>query len=326
MEEIMPNVYRIVVPLPRNPLKEVNSYVLTSKERNLIIDTGMNRPECIEAFQGGLEELKLDLDKTDFMVTHLHADHLGLVATFIKDGAKVYMGEGDSKPMRTGTGWGSMGDYAGASGFPESELEAALSNHPGAKYGPQAMMEFTILREGDTLNVGEYTLRAIETPGHSYGHVCLYEPNKKVLFSGDHVLGDITPNIQAWSDDQDPLDLYITSLKKVLKMEIAMILPGHRTIIQDGKKRINELIEHHRVRANEVVTILARGRKNAYQTAAEMKWDIKADSWEDFPVSQKWFATGEAIAHLRYLEGLGLIQRETVNGRIIYSTDGKKML
>ena len=326
MEEVLPNVYRIVVPLPRNPLKEINSYVLTSAKRNLIIDTGMNRPECIEVFQGGLEELKIDLEKTDFMVTHLHADHLGLVATFIKDGAKVYMGAADAQPMRTGTGWGSMRDYAGASGFPETELDAALSSHPGVKYGPQAMMDFTILREGDTLSVGDYSLRAIETPGHSNGHVCLYEPEKKILFAGDHVLGDITPNIQAWSDDQDPLDNYIKSLKKVLALEMEVILPGHRTIIQDGKKRINELLEHHRVRANEVITILARGQKNAYQTAAEMKWDIKAKSWEHFPVSQKWFATGETIAHLRYLEGLGLIQRERVDGQIIYSTDGKRML
>ncbi|MEE9556244.1 MAG: MBL fold metallo-hydrolase, partial [Candidatus Adiutricales bacterium] len=315
-----------VVPLPRNPLKEINSYVLTSSERNLIIDTGMNRPECIEVFQGGLEELKIDLEKTDFMVTHLHADHLGLVATLIREGAKVYMGAADAQPMRTGTGWGSMGDYAGASGFPETELDAALSSHPGVKYGPQAMMDFTILREGDTLSVGDYSLRAIETPGHSNGHVCLYEPDKKILFAGDHVLGDITPNIQAWSDDQDPLDNYIKSLKKVLALEMEVILPGHRTIIQDGKKRIKELLEHHRVRANEVITILARGKKNAYQTAAEMKWDIQAKSWEHFPVSQKWFATGETIAHLRYLEGLGLIQRERVDGQIIYSTDGKRML
>ena len=326
MEEVLPNVYRIVVPLPRNPLKEINSYVLTSSERNLIIDTGMNRPECIEVLQGGLDELKIDLEKTDFMVTHLHADHLGLVATLIKEGAKVYMGAADAQPMRTGTGWGTMGEYAGASGFPETELEAALSNHPGVKYGPQAMMDFTILREGDTLSVGDYSLRAIETPGHSNGHVCLYEPDKKILFAGDHVLGDITPNIQAWSDDQDPLDNYIKSLKKVLALEMEVVLPGHRTIIQDGKKRINELLEHHRVRANEVITILARGQKNAYQTAAEMKWDIKAKSWEHFPVSQKWFATGETIAHLRYLEGLGLIQRERVDGQIIYSTDGKRML
>ncbi len=179
MEEVLPDVYRIVVPLPRNPLKEINSYVLTSSERNLIIDTGMNRPECIEVLQGGLDELKIDLEKTDFMVTHLHADHLGLVATLIREGAKVYMGAADAQPMRTGTGWGSMGDYAGASGFPETELDAALSNHPGVKYGPQAMMKFTILHEGDTLSVGDYSLRAIETPGHSNGHVCLYEPDKK---------------------------------------------------------------------------------------------------------------------------------------------------
>ena len=95
MEEILPGLYRIIVPLPRNPLKEINSYIFTSDDRNLILDTGMNRPECIEVLNAGLAEIGLDMDRTDFFVTHLHADHLGLVSTLIKEGGKIFMGEGD---------------------------------------------------------------------------------------------------------------------------------------------------------------------------------------------------------------------------------------
>jgi hypothetical protein len=57
-----------------------------------------------------------------------------------------------------------------------------------------------------------------------------------------------------------------------------------------------------------------------------MNWDIVASSWSDFPIMQRWFATGEAIAHLRYVEGKGLIQRELVDGQILYSSDGKSKL
>jgi hypothetical protein len=57
-----------------------------------------------------------------------------------------------------------------------------------------------------------------------------------------------------------------------------------------------------------------------------MTWDIVAKSWDDFPVMQKWFATGEAIAHLRYLENKNYIQREMTGGRIFYKTEGRKML
>ena len=59
-ELIHPSLFRIVVPLPGSPLKEINSYVLTAPDRNLVIDTGMNRPECREALVGGLEDLGVD--------------------------------------------------------------------------------------------------------------------------------------------------------------------------------------------------------------------------------------------------------------------------
>ena len=61
---------------------------------------------------------------------------------------------------------------------------------------------------------------------------------------------------------------------------------------------MTELIEHHRIRANEVLDVLNAGARNSYQTAAGMSWRIRARSWDDFPIMQKWFATGEAIAHL----------------------------
>jgi len=330
MEEILPRLYRIVLPLPRNPLKEINSYVLTSNNRNLIIDTGMNRPECQEVLDAGLNEIGIDLEKTDIIATHYHADHQGLVFSLLKDGSRAYMGESDARAMEVGSTAHArkvpMGDYAALSGFPNDVLLEAQKNHPGFKYGPQSVVDYIHLKDGDTFNIGEYSLTVVETPGHTEGHICLYEPNKKIFFSGDHVLGDITPNIQAWTDDYDPLGLYLTSLKKVYDLDVELCLPGHRTIVKDIRKRVTELLEHHRVRANEVISILERGAKNAYQTASEMKWDIVAKSWDDFPVMQKWFATGETIAHLRYLENKNLIQRELSNGLIFYSTDGTKRL
>jgi glyoxylase-like metal-dependent hydrolase (beta-lactamase superfamily II) len=330
MEEILPRLYRIVVPLPGNPLKEINSYVFTSNDRNLILDTGMNRPECREVLFGGLDELGLDLDRTDFVVTHLHADHQGLVSSLMRDGSKAYMGEADASPMRAGPGkdfrGSPMGDYAGRSGLPLEDLKASLTNHPGAKYGPGAFVDYVFLNGGETFKVGDYTLEVVSTPGHTRGHMCLYERKLKLFFSGDHVLGDITPNIQAWSDEDDPLNDYINSLKRVDELEVERCLPGHRSIIEDFSGRIAGLIEHHRIRANEVISILQGETLNAYETASRMSWDIVAKSWEDFPLMQKWFATGEAIAHLRYLEEKGVIEREERDGVIYYTTDGDTYL
>ncbi len=330
MEEILPGLYRIVVPLPGNPLKEINSYVLTSDDRNLVIDTGMNRPECKEVLEPGLAELGVDLGKTDFVITHLHADHQGMVAGLLRNGSRAYMGEDDASRLKEGktahARKSPMIDYAAKSGFPDDELKVAMVNHPGLKYGPEAVVDYLYMKEGDVFKIGDYTLEVVATPGHTYAHMCLYERDKKIFLSGDHVLGDITPNIQAWSDDIDPLDLYIKSLKKVYELDVELCLPGHRSFITNFKKRVLELIEHHRVRANEAISVLERESQTAYQTASKMTWDIDAKSWKDFPVMQKWFATAEAIAHLIYLENKGLVRREIRDGLIFFSTDGKRKL
>ena len=207
--------------------------------------------------------------------------------------------------MESWEGFEAMIAYAGKNGFPETELRSALDKHPGAKYGSDWIPEMKVLDDGDTIHVGDYHFKCIATPGHTMGHICLYEPNKKLLVAGDHILIDITPNIQCWSDTQNPLKHYLASLDKVAGLQVDLILPGHRRLIRNHGARIAELKQHHAHRLTEVLTILEGAPLNAFQVASRMTWDIKADSWDQFPVAQRWFATGEAISHLRYLEEEG---------------------
>jgi glyoxylase-like metal-dependent hydrolase (beta-lactamase superfamily II) len=319
IEEMCPGLHRIEVPLPKNPLKSLNSYVVESRERNLIVDTGMNRPECLNAMRAGLAQLDVDLARTDFFITHLHADHLGLVSELATAGSKVYFSRPDADVILSGGFWEYMLEFARVHGFPEDEIEQALLRHPGYKYSPKTVPEFTTVREGDIIGVGGYTFDCVETPGHTRGHMCLYERDKKILVSGDHILGDITPNISQWDSEENTLEQYLTSLEKTYALDVDLVLPGHRNSFADCKGRIRELQHHHEVRANEVLSILEDGRKNAYQVASRMTWDIECDSWELFPVTQKWFATGEALAHLKYLEGKELIQGDVQKGRVLFS-------
>ena len=66
IETIRPDLFRIEVPLPGSPLKFLNSYIFRSSQRNLIIDTGLNHIACYEAMQAGLQQLDIDLGRTDF--------------------------------------------------------------------------------------------------------------------------------------------------------------------------------------------------------------------------------------------------------------------
>jgi glyoxylase-like metal-dependent hydrolase (beta-lactamase superfamily II) len=141
------------------------------------------------------------------------------------------------------------------------------------------------------------------------------------MIAGDHILGDITPNIQCWSDNTNPLKQYLASLDKVYDLKVDLVLPGHRRLFRNYRERIEELKAHHQNRLDEVRQILNTGPKTAFQLAAGMQWDIECDSWEQFPVAQKWFATGEAIAHVRYLEAKHETKRETHSQFITYALD-----
>jgi glyoxylase-like metal-dependent hydrolase (beta-lactamase superfamily II) len=304
-QEILPNLFRLKIPLPESPLKYLNSYVIRDDKRSMIIDTGLNRQECLDAMMDGLQRLGIDLNKSDIFITHLHADHFGLVAKLATNSSQVYFSRPEKELLESWEGFEAMIEYAGKNGFPENELRDALDKHPGAKYGSDWIPEMKILDDGDVIHVGDYHFKCVATPGHTMGHICLYEPERKILVAGDHILIDITPNIQCWSDTQNPLKHYLASLDKVASLQVDLILAGHRRLIKNHAGRIAELKQHHAHRLAEVLAILEKGPLNAFQVASRMTWDIKADSWDQFPVAQRWFATGEAISHLRYLEEEG---------------------
>jgi len=316
--EEFPKIFRLEIPLPGNPLKAINSYVIQGAERFLMIDTGMNRPECLEAMQRHLQELKVDLQATDFFITHLHADHLGLVSELTGNSSRIYFNHPDAAFIQNENRWEEMMVQAGMNGFPEEELGDAIQKHPGRKYHARGSLRFTLLGEGDRIRIGEYVFQCVETPGHTPGHMCLYEPNAKIFFSGDHLLGSITPNISSWADDDDSLEKYLKSLDKIRGYEISWVLPGHRRPFAQPRQRIADLEHHHAVRNAEILTILQEGAKNAYQVAGEMIWDIDCETWEDFPIPQKWFAAGEALAHLQFLRANGRVKRELHNGKAFF--------
>ena len=322
VDQVFPDIFRIEVPLPGNPLKAINSYVIKGDGRFLIIDTGMKRKECRDALEAGIQELAVDLERTDFFITHLHADHLGLVSELVRGSSKVYFNAPDAKIIDDPNHWDKMIAYALANGFPEEGINPIMLEHPGRKYQTHDPLNFTLLQEGDRVSIGGYDMHCVSTPGHTRGHLCLYEPRTKIFFSGDHILEDITPNISLWAEHEDPLQHYLESLDKITSFDIRSVFPGHRRAFTDCRRRIEELKRHHAVRADEVRSILKKGRQSAYQVASQMTWDISCKRWEDFPVPQKWFATGEALTHLQYLQGKNKVQQEKENGKIYYSPWG----
>lgn len=319
VQEIRSDLFCIEVPLPKNPLKSINCYVIKGRERNLIIDTAMNRPECKDVLFPGLKELGIDLEKTDLFITHMHADHFGLSGDVATDKSKCYMGSEELKFLSGTPHWEYMLNMFVENGFPENVVRESMSRHPGMLYSSTRKVEMTPVSDGDMISVGNYELRCIYTPGHTPGHFCLYDEKDQILFSGDHILFDITPNITKWMTREDSLRDYLASLDKVSALPVKLVLPGHRTSGPHHVDRIEALKQHHRDRLEEAITALQEGDMTAYEVAPHITWKIEFKKWDDFPITQKWFAVGETLAHLHYLEHEGTVKQYKKDDLVYYT-------
>ena len=306
-----PEIYKLNIPLPNNPLKSLNSYVVKTETESLIIDTGFDMPECLEAMQSGLAELNIDMDHATLYLTHLHSDHTGLVNRIITNKTKIYMSEIDYAYFQRIL----SGDIKAKSqqlflqeGFPEDELKAQYKKNPAFVYSPKKVFSANTLKDKGTFFVGDYEFESILVPGHTPGNTCLYLRSEKIMFLGDHILMNISPNITNWPDVENSLNDYLLSLDKIRNYDIKLALPAHRLNNVDVYDRIDQLKHHHEQRLQEILNILTKkDYQTCYEIAGQLKWSLRGKTWQNCAVSQKWFATGETLSHLDYLLSKKLI-------------------
>ncbi len=309
---IASGLYAIAVPLPNNPLKNLNAYVVTGS-RNLLIDTGFRQQECRDALLSGLKELGISMGHTDIFLTHLHSDHTGLAPEIRGKDTKIFIGEKDLSHMpgpKSAFRWADSDDRFAAEGFPRDLLAILTERNPAQGLSPIPYDGYLPVMPGDVFSYGEHRFTVIHTPGHTPGHMCLWEAETGICLLGDHVLFDITPNITRWIGVPDSLGDYLQALSDIQTLPVTTPLPAHRQVHMDFQTRCQQLIAHHGARCQEVRTILSSGDPmTAWDVAAHMTWRIRARNWTEFPTPQKWFAVGEAMAHLDHLIALGQVAR-----------------
>ncbi|HWQ74462.1 MAG TPA: MBL fold metallo-hydrolase [Syntrophomonas sp.] len=319
IREVVHNIFQIMIPLPGNPLKAINTYLIKGPDRSLLIDTGFNWPECRQAQLDAMNSLRTKWGDIDFFITHAHGDHCGLVFDLATRDAAVYGSRTDAdllKKFTTTSYWEKNNAYYIDNGYPEQDIQKPGDNP--LEWVSGVDMNYVYVKDGDVINIGDYALTCIATPGHTPGHMCLYEPHHKFLLAGDHILDTITSNITSWGGTADYLGLYLQSLDKINALDIEIAFPGHRTSIIDVRDRIAGLKRHHQVRLAEVMSIMQQDPMTAYEIAGRMHWDVKCNGWEEFPVYQKWFAVGEALAHLEHLAASQKVHTEKAGDKIVY--------
>ena len=321
-EEVHKNIFLIRVPLPNNPLKATNSYFIRGDSHDLLIDTGfMGVPECREALDTAMEELKSDPARRDVLLTHMHADHAGLAGVYCGEDRHIYMNIAD-------IGYMNMyfsGDVDEATlrryrkeGVPEELNQAVNARFRKGKEKLKLDPRYNGLTHGSVVECGEYSLRLISVPGHCPGNSMFYISNEKIMFTGDHILFNISPNITCFPFIRDSLGNYINSLARSYQYDVKTAFPGHRES-GDYSKRISELLHHHRSRLDEVLRIMRdMPGSSAYEIASYMQWRIHAKDWETFPIMQKYFALGECLAHIDYLTNRSQIFCRSEDGKRKY--------
>jgi glyoxylase-like metal-dependent hydrolase (beta-lactamase superfamily II) len=330
--EIVRGVHQIKVPISQGSQHHINVYVLEGDEGNLMVDTSWNTPESFNALKDGLKEKGFGFkDIKQIVITHAHPDHYGLAGRLKQlGGAKLYMHEAeakliDSRYVDIDELMKEMGTLLKRHGVPLRELPNMETASLGAKELVVPTMPDQLLRGGEHLSTGEFELEVIHTPGHSIGHICLYEPQRKLLFSGDHVLPDITPVVGLHAQSgANPLGDFINSLKEVEKLEVNFVLPGHGAAFSGLKQKVWDILYHHEQRLREITTAIRDDLKTAYQIAKEVTWAPQEGGvdFDKLGPFDKRLALMETLAHLELLIAEGKAEKIIEDDKILFWAGG----
>jgi glyoxylase-like metal-dependent hydrolase (beta-lactamase superfamily II) len=303
----------VPVPIPDSPLRYTLTYLIAAGGGLVAVDPGWDTEAGWQALARGLKAAGASpADVTGIVVTHIHPDHHGLSARLREAcGAWVAMHPAEAE---------SLSDFQWQDGeFRRDDLAWLRScGVPGDATAGLAVTEDTmaavrsmakpdvLLDHADLVPLAGRRLRAVWTPGHTPGHLCLHEESEDLLLSGDHVLPRISPNIGLQPHAAEPpLAAYLRSLELVAAYDTAEALPAHEYRFHGLADRVRMLLAHHARRCDEVIAILARlGPATVWQVAEEMSW---SRGWAAVTGFMRRAAIAEAGAHLRHLADAGRI-------------------
>jgi glyoxylase-like metal-dependent hydrolase (beta-lactamase superfamily II) len=318
MTEITPGIYWFKMPMPTDEagLDYTNAYLIRGASGYLLVDVGWNTDAGFATLQKGMAAIGADVKEiSQILVTHVHPDHYGMAGRIKKlSGASLAMhhieeGFINSRYISMEGLINQIDRLLEANGVP-AKIISTLSNATVGleRYVVTAYPDIT-LHDGETVTTGEFNFNVIWTPGHSSGHICLYEPEKKIFLSGDHILPSITPNVSVHPQAiENPLGRYLNSLKELKRLEVALVLPGHEKPFTNFRERIEEILQHHEQRNGEILVALGNRPGTSFQVAQEVRWGQEG-SWHSLPDFHKRIAVLETLAHLEMMAADGRVDR-----------------
>ncbi|TXK84677.1 MBL fold metallo-hydrolase [Paenibacillus sp. N3.4] len=307
-------IAQVKVPLPF-PLRWVNAYLIQGSNGYTVIDPGLRTADAEALWLKVLQERGIEFRHVEQIVlTHHHPDHYGMAGWFQeRTGAPVLLSEtglrqvqllwGPEQPMSA-----LLLELFAQHGFPQAGLEEMTKHMVSFVEMVSPQPEVTLLREGP-VRLGDRVYEAMETPGHAAGHLIFYDAEAEVVFCGDHVLPQISPNVSFLPQvEENPLGAYLASLQEISRLPVKMAYPGHREPWSSFGARADELVRHHQERLALMESQLSTPL-SAYEVC-------HATFGDRLSIHQMRFALSETIAHLVLLEDEGRIGKIDPNANL----------
>jgi len=316
LDEVADGVFRIAVhsPFGTGP---TNAYVLRG-DRVGLFDTGPANSIAREDLLGGLGLLGLAPGDVDLLVvSHGHVDHHGLADEF--PAARVVTGRREVHKLtdlqrHLEQYWSVAVDLLLSWGVPRESREGIAKFISGLLSVATSLPGAQPVDEGYVLDGFGSPFVVCELPGHTEGLIGLHRARDGVLLASDHLLPDITPNPGLYTLETPPrsgLADYVASLRRVLDLGPAIVLPGHGAPFADAAGRVEEVLIHHRERL-EVVRAAAGDGQTVFEIATRLFPGVEP--------GHVFLAGREVYGHLQILEQDGRVSSSVVAGLDVFET------
>ena len=276
-EKVLPGIWRLRLSLPWPGVPHGNVWAVTADDGIVLFDTGIGGKGRLRQFDLALAQAGFTLEDIRLLVcTHSHTDHYGLAAPIVEGaGCELWMHPAWEHVRLLADDPGAALEHrlevARQSGVPPAALERYREarsedddNGIDAIVKPDRDLLPGVEVETDLGNWQVY-----ETPGHAPSHVVLHQPERKLMISGDHLLGR-TVLFFDHGHTPDPVGEYLRSLDVVEPLDVELCLPGHGRPFRDpdakiaeGRRQVGELLG--KVRAS-----LGDGEKMAFEVVADI--------------------------------------------------------